>query len=161
MTNQNKMDDKFKSTMQKILVAFIITLAVIIVGAFVYIYIRSPKTTNLADSTLFTEEEVYSKSEEIIGLFENGEYDGLRALCNTEMVGRMTDDVLKNGMDSFGGSLGERIEVTSKEGVEAKQSDGYYAMTRYKIKYENIELTYTIILDTDMKLAGFAAEPVK
>lgn len=161
MNSQNKMDDKFKSTMQKILVAFIITLAVIIVGAFVYIYIRSPKTTNLADSTLFTEEEVYSKSEEIIGLFENGEYEGLRALCNIEMVDRMTDDVLKNGMDSFGGSLGVRIEVTSKEGVEAKQSDGYYAMTRYKIKYENIELTYTIILDTDMKLAGFAAEPVK
>ena len=49
MTNQNKMDDKFKKTMQKILVAFIITLAVIIVGAFIYIYIRSPKTTNLAD----------------------------------------------------------------------------------------------------------------
>ena len=141
MTNQNKMDDKFKKTMQKILAAFIITLAVIVVGAFIYIYIRSPKTTNLADSTLFTEEEVYSKSEEIIGL--------------------MTDEVLKNGMDSFGGSLGERIELTSKEGVEAKQSDGYYAMTRYKIKYENIELTYTIILDTDMKLTGFAAEPVK
>ena len=37
MTNQNKMDDKFKKTMQKILVAFIITLAVIIVGAFIYI----------------------------------------------------------------------------------------------------------------------------
>ncbi len=161
MNSQNKMDDKFKSTMKKILVAFIITLAVIIVGAFVYIYIRSPKTTNLADSTLFTEEEVYSKSEEIIGLFENGEYEGLRALCNTEMVDRMTDEVLKNGMDSFGGSLGERIEITSKEGVEAKQSGGFYAMTRYKIKYENIELTYTIILDTDMKLAGFAAEPVK
>lgn len=95
MTNQNKMDDKFKKTMQKILVAFIITLAVIIVGAFIYIYIRSPKTTNLADSTLFTEEEVYSKSEEIIGLFESGDNDGLRALCNTEMVGRMTDEVLK------------------------------------------------------------------
>ena len=46
MTNQNKMDDKFKKTMQKILVAFIITLAVIVVGAFIYIYIRSPKTTN-------------------------------------------------------------------------------------------------------------------
>ena len=89
MTNQNKMDDKFKKTMQKILVAFIITLAVIIVGAFIYIYIRSPKTTNLADSTLFTEEEVYSKSEEIIGLFESGDNDGLRALCNTEMVGRI------------------------------------------------------------------------
>ena len=41
MTNQNKMDDKFKKTMQKILVAFIITLAVIVVGAFIYIYIRS------------------------------------------------------------------------------------------------------------------------
>ena len=107
MTNQNKMDDKFKKTMQKILVAFIITLAVIIVGAFIYIYIRSPKTTNLADSTLFTEEEVYSKSEEIIGLFESGDNDGLRALCNTEMAGRMTDEVLKNGMDGFGGSLGD------------------------------------------------------
>ena len=38
MTNQNKMDDKFKKTMQKILVAFIITLAVIIVGAFIYMF---------------------------------------------------------------------------------------------------------------------------
>lgn len=41
MTNQNKMDDKFKKTMQKILAAFIITLAVIVVGAFIYItYVR-------------------------------------------------------------------------------------------------------------------------
>ena len=45
MTNQNKMDDKFKKTMQKILVAFIITLAVIIVGAFIYIYILQRQRT--------------------------------------------------------------------------------------------------------------------
>ena len=161
MTSQKKMDDKFKNTMQKILVAFIITLAVIIVGVFVYIYIRSPKTTSLAESALFTEEDVYSKSEEIIGLFENEEYSKLRELGNAEMVDRMTDEVLKTGMDSFGGSLGEHTEIVSKEGVEAKQKDGYYAMTRYKVKYESIELTYTIILDTDMKLAGFAVEPEK
>ena len=34
-------------------------------------------------------------------------------------------------------------------------------MTVYKVEYENNELTYTMMFDTDMKLAGFGAEPKK
>ena len=73
----------------------------------------------------------------------------------------MTDDVIAKAFDSFGGDLGERVEISSKEGFEVKQSDVYYAMTVYKVKYENNELTYTMMFDTDMKLAGFGAEPKK
>lgn len=162
MVNQQKVNEKMKGTMHRILVIFIITFAVVIVGSFVFMYVRAPKTADLADSKLFVAEKVYEASEKVIELFENSQFDELREqYCNEELAGKMTDDVIAKAFDSFGGDLGARVEISSKEGFEVKQSDVYYAMTVYKVEYENNELTYTMMFDTDMKLAGFGAEPKK
>ena len=71
----------------------------------------------------------------------------------------MTDEALTEAVDSLGDNWGSRTEIKSKEGFEVNQSGEIYAMTRYKLTYENIELDYTIMFDTDMKLAGFSMEP--
>ena len=44
MVNQQKVNEKMKGTMHRILVIFIITLAVDIVGSIVFKYVRSPNT---------------------------------------------------------------------------------------------------------------------
>lgn len=162
MVNQQKVNEKMKGTMHRMLVIFIVVLAVAVVGSFVYMYIRSPKTADLADSKLFAVEKVYEASENVIELFENSQFEELREqYCNADLAAKMTDDVLAKAFESFGGDLGERVEITSKEGFEVEQSDVYYAMTVYKVTYQNNELTYTIMFDTDMKLAGFGADPKK
>lgn len=161
MNNQEKLNGRMKGTMQKILVIFIITLSVVVVAGLVYIYVRSPRTSELGDSKLFAAEKVYEEAEAVIGLFEHQDFEQLREqYCNAEMAEKMTDEALSKAFESLG-DLGERVEITNKEGFEARQSKVYYAMTRYKIKYENVELTYTLMFDTDMKLAGFGAEPEK
>ena len=44
---------------------------------------------------------------------------------------------------------------------EVKESGEVYAITQYKVTYENIKITYTIMFDMDMKLAGLSMEPLK
>lgn len=160
MNNQNNMNKNVKSTFNRLMVGFIITLAVFVVGGMIYIYIRSPKTSELGSSKYFTTADVYAKSEEVIELFENRDYAELRDnYCNEEMAAKMTDEALTEAVDSLGDNWGSRTEIKSKEGFEVNQSGEIYAMTRYKLTYENIELDYTIMFDTDMKLAGFSMEP--
>lgn len=162
MNNQENLQNRTKGMMQKLLVGFIITLAVVVLAGFVYIYIRSPKTSELAESKLFSADKVYEESEAVIGLFEEADFAGMREqYCNDEIAQKMTDEAMEAAYDSFGGDWGSRVEISSKEGFEAKQSGKYYAMTQYKVKYENTELTYTLMFDTDMKLAGFSVEPKK
>ena len=74
MNNQNNMNKNVKSTFNRLMVGFIITLAVFVVGGMIYIYIRSPKTSELGSSKYFTTADVYAKSEEVIELFENRDY---------------------------------------------------------------------------------------
>ena len=160
MTKQENVNKNTKSLMQRILVGFIISLSIIIVGAFIYLYIRTPKTSQLSESKVFVTEKVYEESEKIIDLFEVADYASLRQnYCNEEMAAKMTDEALEAAVASLGDDWGARVEIESKEGFEARQSGKYYAMTQYKITYENTKLTYTIMLDTDMKLAGFSVEP--
>ena len=146
--------------MHRLLLGFIISLSIVIVGALIYLYIRTPKTSKLSESKNFAAEKVYEESETIISLFESADYAAIREnYCNEDMAVKMTDEALETAVTSLGDDWGARVEIESKEGFEAKQSNKYYAMTQYKVTYENTKLTYTIMLDTDMKLAGFSVEP--
>lgn len=160
MKNQSEINNNVKSTFNRLMVGFIITLAVFVVGGMIYIYIRSPKTSELGSSRYFTTADVYEKSLEVIELLEERDYASLRAdYCNEEMLVKMTEGALSEAVDRLGSDWGSRTEIKSKEGVEVSKSGLIYAMTQYELIYENIELNYTIIFDTDMKLAGLSIEP--
>ena len=163
MDNQDNVKYNTKSTFHRLMVGLIITLAVLVIGGFVYIYIRSPKTSELGDSKYYNTVQVYEKSEEVIGLLENRDYAAIRAnYCNEEMAAQMTDEALTEATDSLGdNNWGSRTEIESKEGYEVKESGEVYAITQYNVTYENIKITYTIMFDIDMKLAGFSMEPQK
>ncbi len=163
MDNQDNIKYNTKSTFHKLMVGLIITLAVLVIGGFVYIYIRSPKTSELGNSNYYNTVQVYEKSEEVIGLLENRDYATIREkYCNEEMATQMTDEALTEATDSLGdNNWGSRTEIESKEGYEVKESGEVYAITQYKVTYENIKITYTIMFDMDMKLAGLSMEPLK
>lgn len=160
MTKQENVNRNTKSMMQRILAGFIISLSVVIVGGLIYLYIRTPKTSKLSESKNFAAEKVYEESEAVISLFEAADYTAIREnYCNEDMAAKMMDEALETAVASLGDDWGARVEIESKEGFEAKQSNKYYAMTQYKVTYENTKLTYTIMFDMDMKLAGFSVEP--
>ncbi len=160
MVNQENSKAKMKGATQRILIAFIITLAVVVLAGMVYIYIRTPKTSQLSESQYFDEDKVYEKSEKVIELFEGREYDVIREkYCNEELAAKMTDEALSEAMAGLGDDWGARVEIESAQGYEAKQSGKYYAMTQYDVAYENTKLEYTIMFDIDMKLAGISIEP--
>lgn len=162
MKSEGNLRENANGRFQRIMVGFIITLAVIVVGGLIYIYVRSPKTAELGSSMYFITADVYQKSEEVIELLENREYASIREnYCNKELAARMTDSALSDALNSLGDNWGCRTEIESKEGFEVEQNKAVYAMTRYKITYENVELDYTIMFDRNMKLAGLSIEPQK
>ena len=131
MVNQENSKAKMKGATQRILIAFIITLAVVVLAGMVYIYIRTPKTSQLSESQYFDEDKVYEKSEKVIELFEGREYDVIREkYCNEELAAKMTDEALSEAMAGLGDNWGARVEIESAQGYEAKQSGKYYAMTQ-------------------------------
>ena len=50
MTKQENVNRNTKSMIQRILAGFIISLSVVIVGGLIYLYIRTPKTSQLSES---------------------------------------------------------------------------------------------------------------
>lgn len=148
-----------KAAMRRLMVGFIISLGVLVVGTIIYIYAKAPKTSALADSEFFNEEKVYAEAQAVVDLITGDDFAAVREkYCNAEMAAKMTDSALEEAKDSVSENWGAYVENVSSEGYEVRQKGDTYAMVRLKTSYENVTVTYTIMFDIDMKLAGLAVE---
>lgn len=106
-------------------------------------------------SSEFVQKEVEELAADVINMVNKEELEEIQELCNQEMKGAMTEDVLNEVFDmvkEFGEYDGiEKIDVA---GVEDKASHEPIAVAVVKAKYANKSAVYTISFDTNMKLAG-------
>lgn len=131
-------------------------IVVIILAVLVGIlYSKLPKWKDISESTVFTEEQVQSEAERIIGFYNDEDYDSIVACMNEEMREGLNGATLKYARQQLCEDFGDFESLGEMSVSEAVQEGMAYAMVRVSAAYHNIRVVYTITFDAEMRLAGF------
>ncbi len=114
-----------------------------------------PKMRYLSDSRVFSEDEVRGQAEQIIDLFNAGDYPGIRDCLSEQMQEIFTEDAMVQAKLFIGPEWGEMNHIGNTYLVEISQMGRRYARAQMTVSYEKVSVVYTMSFDTDMKLAGF------
>ena len=104
----------------------------------------------------FSEEDVGTAAEEIIGLATTGDYDSIVASLREDLKSSVTADSLKESWSSIIEKAGafESITKTAFSGTTDQTTKEEYAVVQVLVKHENASLLYTLSFDKDLALVG-------
>ena len=111
-------------------------------------------SNKLADS--FSEQDVRTKAEEVVGVINTLDYDKMVALFRTDLQSDITADQFKQSWDATLKGAGAFKEFSSESivGQKDKTTGEDYAVAILFCKYEKAQLTFTISLDTNLEVVG-------
>lgn len=104
-------------------------------------------------SSAFDEAVVEQSAHDVIGMINDHDSEGLRAMCTPEMASALTDEAFA-GIFAAVDEGGAFTEITKMSVVGATDDGVDYATVVAVAEYENKTFTYTISFTEDMKLAG-------
>ena len=115
-----------------------------------------PKTRYLSDSKAFSEEPVQERAELILELFNRGDYAALQDYEIEQMQEVMVEETMEQMKALYIGSdWGEMRNIGNVYLAELSQMGRKYAVVQMTVSYENVNVTYTMTFDEDLKLTGF------
>ena len=133
----------------------IIIVAVILVAASVATYWMQPQNKALAESEVFSEEEVKAQAEKIIGLLNAEDFD---SLVVPDMQEIMNKERMDEGKARISEDWGDFVSIETMQDAEIIQRGAHIAAVYVTAEYENIEVHYTLAFNEDMKLASFGIQ---
>lgn len=113
-----------------------------------------PRPVPISESTVFTESEVEEKVVGIIDMLDAEEYDELKDDSIPELQKSMNSEVIGNAKASVADDFGQRLSIDSIEIADMSQMGKHSAVSAVEVTYEKAEVTYTITIDSEGKLAG-------
>ena len=135
----------------------IIIVAVILVAASIATYWMQPQNKALAESEVFSEEEVKAQAE-IIGLLNAEDFDSLQSLVVPDMQEIMNKERMDEGKARISEDWGDFVSIETMQDAEIIQRGAHIAAVYVTSEYENIEVHYTLAFNEDMKLASFGIQ---
>ena len=93
----------------------IIIVAVILVAASVATYWMQPQNKALAESEVFSEEEVKAQAEKIIGLLNAEDFDGLQSLVVPDMQEIMNKERMDEGKARISEDWGDFVSIETMQ----------------------------------------------
>ncbi|MCQ2518128.1 MAG: DUF3887 domain-containing protein [Lachnospiraceae bacterium] len=153
--NTGAQDDDKKKKSKTIGFCLLIGIPILVLFAIVIsLQFIIPKSVSLDKSEIFDETAVKESVIEVIDMLDENDLEGLKEISIPEMGVAFEGDTIPQAKSSISDDFGERISIDSFTGAELKQNGTSYAVTQTVATYENTKATYTITLDSDMKLAG-------
>lgn len=119
------------------------------------VYWNLPRWSEISESTVFREDSVCAAAEEIIRLYSDNDFEAVTARMNDDMKQVLNAATLQYMKSQMKEEFGELLAFGDMQASEAKQGGRSYAMVQVCVSYANMNVTYTITLDADMKMAGF------
>lgn len=112
------------------------------------------QNSGLKNSTIFSESVVETEMEHIIELLGQEDYDSLQEIATDEMKEFVTPEVWGEAKQQFSENWGDLKGLGKMRFSEAEQNGEPMACGQVKVTYENVKVTFTIVFDQEMKLAG-------
>ena len=149
-TAEEKANAKRAKRMKKTVLAIVIIVIVCMVA-----YWWMPKTKDIRNSVYFHQEEVETQAEKVIALYQKNDYEALAELASPEMVPYLTEEELDAARRFVSLDWGNFVSFGDKNTTAVLQKGQNYAFVQIHASYEKVDVLFTLIFDTDMKLAGF------
>lgn len=156
--NQNLTEEEKKAyKKRKILkITGSITVVIFIVLLSLISYIRwlFPQASEMGSSGIFSQEIVEEKAKEIILLLDQNDFDALKATAIENIQAALVPETFEQTKKSIGNDWGQLETFGKIYTCELKQQGQTFATAQVSVSYENVNVTYTITFDKEMKLAG-------
>lgn len=112
------------------------------------------QNSGLKDSTTFSESVVETEIKHVITLLDQEDYSTLQEISTDAMKEYLTEEVWGDARTQFSEDWGTLEKLGTIYLSEAEQDGNRMACGQVKATYENVKVTYTIVFDQEMKIAG-------
>lgn len=118
------------------------------------VYWMLPKNTKFGKSGLFEKNVVEEQVKWVIERLDENDFEALGENSVEEMKQALNPETIEEARMQTGTDWGEFQSFGNTYLSEYKQKGQIYVVAQTTVVYENINITYTILFDKDMKLAG-------
>lgn len=152
--NRNFSDSEKKKYKREKWTKRVSVAAVILILFGAVLYWALPKTTPIAESKIFQEDQVEKRAKEVIRQIGAEDYESLRACSDEKIKAILNDGFIEDAKKNFGSDWGELSSYGNSYIVQTSQMGKTYAVVQMNTSFENTGVTFTLSFDKDMKLAG-------
>ena len=128
-------------------------IAVVVVGVWMFSWMQK-QNSGLENSEIFSSEVVEAEMKNVIELLNKEDYDALHEISNDTMKEFLTPEVWGDAKVQFSENWGALEKLGTIYLSEAEQNGLPMAAGQVKATYENVKVTYTIVFNEEMQLAG-------
>ncbi|MCI5711811.1 MAG: DUF3887 domain-containing protein [Roseburia sp.] len=152
--NQNLSEEEQKTYARARKRNRILTILGIVIVLFGLIYWMLPKTAEIESSGVFAKDALENQTKWVIEKLDNNDFEALETESIGEMKKALNPEVIEDARRQVGSDWGEIQSFGDFYMSEIRQRGQRYAVVQVAVMYENVEVTYTITFDENMKLAG-------
>lgn len=134
----------------KKLFAAVVTVAAIAA----VIYWAVPKQKELKEGGLFSPGEIKAKTETVIKLIEEEDYEALKEMSDISMYQYLSAEKVLPAKRNVSDEWGAFVSYGNIYLFELTQMGRKYAIAEMTVSYENVGVTFTVIFDKREKLIG-------
>ena len=133
----------------------IITTAIAVVVMVIWMTSWAQKqNSGLKNSEVFVTETVEAEMKHVINLLDKEDYEALQELADDTMKEFVSEEVLGDAKTQISENWGSLEKLGKIYLSEAEQDGNPMVGGQVKAVYENVKVTYMIVFDQEMKLAG-------
>lgn len=146
--------EKRRHRMKWILIWIAVGLAIVSCIAAMILWML-PKGYPMGHSGVFHEKEIEQETKALIELFDAEDYEALREHAIKELHAAFSKEQMDPIKQKICPDWGGRTSFGAFYMQEVTQRGQQYALIQINVSYENTGITYTMMFDEAMKLAGF------
>ena len=128
-------------------------IAVVVVGVWMFSWMQK-QSSGLENSEIFSSEVVEAEMRNVIELLNKEDYEALHEISDNTMKEFLTPEVWGDAKVQFSENWGELEKLGNIYLSEAEQNGLPMVAGQVKATYENVKVTYTIVFNEEMQLAG-------
>lgn len=128
-------------------------IVVVVVGVWMFSWMQK-QSSGLENSEIFSSEVVEAEMRNVIELLNKEDYEALHEISDNTMKEFLTPEVWGDAKVQFSENWGELEKLGNIYLSEAEQNGLPMAAGQVKATYENVKVTYTIVFNEEMQLAG-------
>ena len=128
-------------------------IAVVVVGVWMFSWMQK-QNSGLENSEIFSSEVVEAEMKNVIELLNKEDYEALHEISDDTMKEFLTPEVWGDAKVQFSENWGALEKLGNIYLSEAEQNGLPMVAGQVKATYENVKVTYTIVFNEEMQLAG-------
>lgn len=152
--NRNLADGEQRSYRRGKTVKILCSIAAVLLLLGIFVWWWLPKGYPTGYSGYFTQEALEEAAEDVVRLLGQNDFEALKEEAIPQMVPYLTSE----SIDAIRGELGEDWgEIQGFGNIytqELRQRGKVFGVAQFNVSYTNVNVTYTLTFDEEMKLAG-------